>query len=409
MADTQAEQYKALNDVLMDFIATSWDSSGHDRAISQKLLGVWLQNCLGRVNSGFRPETVMYSATKAIKLPVPVRKPSLEKLAGFDEVTEPLLVADYLAKVPAGAITEDDIVLWPDFYGEYALHLEPVVPEGALLPKEQWLVDYCLTEQEHERKVLVYVRQTGTRDIQPRLLSILEEVGLRAVILPDSVEPKKREKWIRDRAGDIDVLITNPRKVETGLDLVMFSTAIFYEIEYSLFTIWQAMRRVWRLGQTKPVKVLFPIYADSMESAALALMGQKMQAALLLYGDNAASAITDEAGGSGDFTAELAAKILQGEVLSSDGITGLLKHTIPDDDDVPMWETPEDEAEVFSEVETFTDFVQTWASWSALQGNYVERCLEQAAKRRRRKKKPEGQLVLFGEEVVADQLQMTLF
>jgi 16S rRNA G966 N2-methylase RsmD len=414
MDDTQAEQYNALNDALMAYIATSWDSSGHDRAVSQKLLGVWLQNCLGRVNSGFRPETVMYSVNKDVKLPVPVHGPALDKLSGWSALEEPPLVADFLEGVPEGAIKEDDIVLWPDSYGEYALHLEPVVPEGALLPKEQWLVDYCLHEQQQQRKVLVYVRQTGTRDIQPRLQSILEEAGLRAVILPDSVEPKKREKWIRDRAGDIDVLITNPRKVETGLDLVMFSTAIFYEIEYSLFTIWQAMRRVWRLGQTQPVKVLFPIYSDSMESAALALMGQKMQAALLLYGDNAASAITDEAGGSGDFTAELAAKILEGEELSSDGITGLLKHTIPDEDDMPIWETPEEEAEVFTEAETFTDFVKTWASWSALQGNYVERCLERAAKRRRKKKEPELQLVLFSEEteveeVAADQLQMTLF
>lgn len=402
MDETQAAQYQALNDVLMDYIATSWESSSYDRAVSQKLLGVWLQNCLGRVNSGFRPETVMYSVNKAIKLPVPVRESNLTKLAGFDEVTEPPTTAAFLEQVSLDSLKEDDIVLSPTTYGEYALHLEPVVPDGALLPKEQWLVDYCLHEECDDRKVLVYVRQTGTRDIQPRLQSILEEVGLRVVILPDSVSPKKREQWIRDRVDEIDVLITNPRKVETGLDLVMFSTAIFYEIEYSLFTIWQAMRRVWRLGQTKPVKVLFPVYSESMESAALALMGQKMQAALLLYGDNAASAITDEAGGSGDFTAELAAKILDGEELSSDGITGLLKHTIPDDDDLPIWETPDEEEEAgFSEAKTYTDFVRTWASWSALQGNYVERCLERAAKRRRRKKEPEFQIALFGDMMVA--------
>ncbi|MEZ4614740.1 MAG: hypothetical protein R2867_04380, partial [Caldilineaceae bacterium] len=184
MDETQVEQYNALNDILMGFIATSWDSSGHDRAVSQKLLGVWLQNCLGRVNSGFRQETVMYSVNKDLKLPVPVRAGDLAHLAGFDELSEPPLVADFLGKVPAGTFKEDDIVLWPDTYGEYALHLNPVVAEGTLLPKEQWLVDYCLDEQQQQRKVLVYVRQTGTRDIQPRLQSILEEVGLRAVILP---------------------------------------------------------------------------------------------------------------------------------------------------------------------------------------------------------------------------------
>lgn len=160
-----------------------------------------------------------------IRLPVSVREGALDKLSGFSTLEELPLVADFLERVPDGAIKEDDIVLLPDSYGDYALHLELVVPEGALLPKEQWLVDYCLHEQQHERKVLVYVRQTGTRDIQPRLQSILEEVGLRAVILPDSVEPKKWEKWIRDRAGDIGVLITNSRKVETGLDLGGFSLA----------------------------------------------------------------------------------------------------------------------------------------------------------------------------------------
>lgn len=65
------------------------------------------------------------------------------------------------------------------------------------------------------------------------------------------------------------------------------------------------------MGQEQSVKVLFPVYADTLESAALALMGRKVHAAFLLYGDNAASAITDEAGGSGaDFAAKLAARIL---------------------------------------------------------------------------------------------------
>ena len=61
-----------------------------------------------------------------------------------------------------------------------------------------------------------------------------------------------------------------------------------------------------------------------------------MQAALFLYCDNAASAITVEAGGSGDLTAELAARILDGEELNSNGISGLLKHTIPDEEEEPI-------------------------------------------------------------------------
>ena len=48
------------------------------------------------------------------------------------------------------------------------------------------------------------------------------------------------------------MLITNPRLVQTGLDLVSFQTVVFIEPEYSLYTLWQVLRRVWRLGQTRP-------------------------------------------------------------------------------------------------------------------------------------------------------------
>jgi hypothetical protein len=84
------------------------------------------------------------------------------------------------------------------------------------------------------------------------------------------------------------------------------------------------MRRVWRLGQTKPVKVLFLVYQHTLEEAALALIGEKMKAALLLYGDNAASAITAAPKGHPDageasLLNELANRILKGEQLTADG------------------------------------------------------------------------------------------
>jgi len=56
------------------------------------------------------------------------------------------------------------------------------------------------------------------------------------------------------------VLITNPRLVQTGPDLVSFTSVVFAEVEYSLDTLWQALRRVWRLGQTRPdFDVLFQL------------------------------------------------------------------------------------------------------------------------------------------------------
>jgi hypothetical protein len=179
------------------------------------------------------------------------------------------------------------------------LVLRPVVGEGEYLPKEEWLADVVRAELAVGRRVLVYVRQTGTRDIRQRLVDILTaRAGICPVVLSETIDPRKREEWLKK--NDAPVLITNPRLVETGLDLVQYSTAIFYEPDYSLYTLWQACRRVWRLGQTQPVKVYYAVYVSpddyrpAMEDLALRLMGRKMAVTQLLYGDDVAGALVPE-------------------------------------------------------------------------------------------------------------------
>ena len=133
------------------------------------------------------------------------------------------------------------------------------------------------------------------------------------------------------------------------MDLIKFATIICFEVEFSLYTLWQFMRRVWRLGQTKPVKVLFLVYQHTLEEAALALIGEKMKAALLLCGANAASAITADAdAGEASLLNELATRILKGEQLTADGITGLLVPAITE----PQDQDPEQHS--FAGAGTFT-------------------------------------------------------
>ena len=62
------------------------------------------------------------------------------------------------------------------------------------------------------------------------------------------------------------------------------------------------------MGQTKPVKAIFSVYNDTMESRALALIGAKMKAAQLLYGDNVGGAIVPEE--EGDILMKLAREAL---------------------------------------------------------------------------------------------------
>lgn len=184
--------------------------------------------------------------------------------------------------------------------------------ESDLLPKERWLASFYHSEKAQRRRVLVYVRQTGTRDIQERIETVLKAAGLRVITLYSSVDSRKREAWI-DRHANVDVLIANPRLVATGLDLVNFASVVFAEVEYSLYVLWQALRRVWRLGQTKPVKAVFAVYRSTMEAQALALIGRKMRATQLLYGDNVGGAIVPVE--DGDFITELAREVLRGAQL----------------------------------------------------------------------------------------------
>jgi len=180
------------------------------------------------------------------------------------------------------------------------------------LPKETWLAETCLQERRLGRKTLVYLRQTGGHDIQPRLVAGLEEVGLRVGVLKPSIAPRRRAAWIRRQAQRFDVLLTNARLVQTGLNLTSFATGIYFELDLSLYVLWQSMRRLWRPGQLQPVRMLFPVYEGTLETRMVDLMGSKMLAAQVFYGDSVGGALVEE-GADADLLGELVRTAL-GEV-----------------------------------------------------------------------------------------------
>jgi hypothetical protein len=96
----------------------------------------------------------------------------------------------------------------------------------------------------------------------------------------------------------------HPKPVETGLDLFdkngnhNFCTLIFYQTGYNLFTLRQASRRSWRIGQEKECKVVYFYYEGTMQERAMGLMGRKLAAAEAIDGkfssEGLASASEDE-------------------------------------------------------------------------------------------------------------------
>lgn len=154
------------------------------------------------------------------------------------------------------------------------------------MPKEQALLDLCLTEKAKDRKVLVYTVYSGTRDTTSRLKRLLEQAGLKVAVLRASVDTARREDWILDQVDrGIDVLITNPELVKTGLDLLDFPTIAFLQTGYNVYTLQQAARRSWRIGQKQAVRVIFFGYANSSQITCLQLMAKKIAVAQSTSGD----------------------------------------------------------------------------------------------------------------------------
>ena len=155
----------------------------------------------------------------------------------------------------------------------------PPLSEERTYPKEQALVDLVAAERLEGRRVLVYATHTGTRDITERMDGILSRHGFRvAVMKADAVAPERREAWVAEQVEKgIDVLICHPRLVQTGLDLIDFPTICWYETDYSVYTMRQASRRSWRIGQSRPVRVVFMAYRNSLQADALKLVAKKLQ------------------------------------------------------------------------------------------------------------------------------------
>ncbi len=151
--------------------------------------------------------------------------------------------------------------------------------------KEQQLAALVKGEVGKGRRCFVFATFTGTKDLTPRLKEILDREGITTEILRSQVKPEMREEWVSStvRQG-VQVIISNPKLVETGLDLLDFPTLIFYQTGYSVYTLRQASRRSWRIGQKRDVKVYYLFYKNTLQEKALQLMGSKMEASLAIEG-----------------------------------------------------------------------------------------------------------------------------
>ena len=271
-----------------------------------------------------------------------------------------------------------------------------------LLPKEEETLEIVQQKVANGERVLIYTSWTRT-DSQQKLLKLMRENGYRAEILTPQIVTEKREEWVDKRVKNgLQVLITNPRCVETGLDLNAFTTIIFYSMGYNLFTLRQASRRSWRINQTAPkVEVYMLYYADTMQAKAMKLMASKLAVAGIIEGtfsEEGLAAMSDVK----DMTSQMAKELAAGIRDNVEDIAAAFKkmaiinperkktvESAPKTDEFPA---PETASEAIGPT---VQAVQTAASWEIYEGLLAR---TQEAKKKRKSKVAEvdeNQLSIF--------------
>lgn len=179
-------------------------------------------------------------------------------------------------------------------------------------PKEADLLEVVRGSLKRGRRCLVYTVYSDTRDTTGRLKQLLQRHGIKAAVMKATVKADEREDWVVDRLEEgCQVVICNPELVKTGLDLLAFPTIYFMQTGYNVYTLMQAARRSWRIGQTEDVEVYFAGYKDSAQHICLELMGKKIAVTQSTSGDMPDSGL-DILNQSGDSVeVELAKRLIE--------------------------------------------------------------------------------------------------
>ncbi len=278
-----------------------------------------------------------------------------------------------------------------------------------ILPKEEKALEIVREKIAAGERVLIYTSWTRT-DSQQKLMGLLTHEGIRTEILTPKIPPEKREAWVEKRVkSGLQVLITNPRCVETGLDLNAFTTLIFYSMGYNLFTLRQASRRSWRINQTAPrVEVYMLYYKDTMQAKAMKLMASKLAVAGIIEGtfsEEGLAAMSDVK----DLTSQMAKELALGIKDNVEDIAAAFKkmavinphrnRTVPAAPKIAETTEVTDIAEI---LQTAAEEAPAETSTKSVDSNekqaLYEGLLEKSTKKRKPKKRTEieNQLSLFG-------------
>ncbi|WOA66412.1 hypothetical protein RVY75_27285 (plasmid) [Bacillus mycoides] len=234
----------------------------------------------------------------------------------------------WLSYIRTGNAYPDNMNRYPNYYLDgneknvVWSNAEYRFDEDCMQPKEKKLQEILHTEISEGRPTIIYVSDTGStvkeRDIQPRLQKVAEQVpGAKVAILrTNTVTPPKRSEWLKEQVKNgVNVIICSQELVKVGLDLLATPTLIFYQLSFSLFTLNQAARRHWRIGQTNQCRTFYLGYRETFQAQMAQLIAQKNKASEAMNGDATSDGLNAMLGDTGDLQTLLIQNIKSGNQL----------------------------------------------------------------------------------------------
>ena len=197
----------------------------------------------------------------------------------------------------------------------------PPLSEDKLYPKEQALVDLVAAERLAGRKVLVYATHTGTRDITERMEQFLTTARV----------PGGGAEGRHGGPGPPGVLGGGTGQAGGGRGHLPSPPGADRAGPHRLPNAWfgsrqitactsmrQASRRSWRIGQTRPVKVIYMAYRNTLQADALKLVAKKLQSSLAVEGELPEDGLAAFGDDGDDLMLALARQIVSGDETGGD-------------------------------------------------------------------------------------------
>src|SRR5699024_4163840 len=156
-------------------------------------------------------------------------------------------------------------------------------PEDFLTAKEEKLIEIVAQNIAEGRGCIIYNHFTGQYKQNERLQKVLKDHGIDAEILNTNVSSTKRFEWLeKQKEIGTKVLIMNMSLVQVGLDLLEWSSIIYYQLNDDINVLRQAGGRKWRIGQNRNCRIYYLINEETQQMRQFErLMGRRIEALLV--------------------------------------------------------------------------------------------------------------------------------